>query len=211
MNARISKLTSLATAVLALAACATTSFTSSWKAPDAKPLTFKPGDKVIALVMAESPSLRRSGEANLADELTRRGLVGVPAYTLVAEADVKDESKAKIAIDASGAAGIVVIRPMGKEKEISSTPSYGSPYYGGFYGGYYRYGWGAPYGAYGGTEIRTDTYVNIETLVYDLRQNKLVWAGQTRTMNPSDVESFVKELAAAVSKELKASGLVAAK
>ena len=212
MNARISKLMGITSLTLTLAGCATTSFTSSWKAPDAKPLTFQKGDKVIALVMAESPSMRRAGEANLADELTRRGLVGVPAYTLIAESDVKNESKAKIAIDASGAVGVIAIRPMGKEKEISSTSAYyGSPYYGGFYGGYYGYGWGGAYGGYGGTEIRTDTYVLIETLVYDLRQNKLVWAGQTRTMNPSDVEGFVAELAEAVSQELRASGLVAGK
>jgi hypothetical protein len=184
-----------------------TSFTSSWKAPDAQPLTFKPGDPVIALVIAESPSLRRAGEANLADELDKRGLKGVPAYTLVPESEVKNEGKTKIAIDATGAVGVVVLRPMGREQEVSATPTYyGSPYYGGFYGGYYGYGWG---GAWGGTEIRTDTYVYIETLVYDLRQNKLVWAGQSKTMNPSDVEGFVIELAEAVGKELRAQGLVA--
>ena len=59
--------------------------------------------------------------------------------------------------------------------------------------------------------ITTDTYVSIETVIYDLRQNKLVWAGQTKTMNPSDVESFVGELADAVSRELRASGMVARK
>jgi hypothetical protein len=195
---------------LALAGCATTTFTSVWKAPDAQPLQFKAGDKVIALVMAESSAMRRSGEANLADELDRRGLTGVPAYTLVRDEEVKNEAKAKEVIDASGAAGVVVLRPMGKEKEVSATSSYyGSPYYGGFWGGgYYNYGWG---GAWGGYEVRTDTYVFIETLIYDLRQNKLVWAGQTKTMNPQDVEGFVGELAKAVSKELKASGLVAGK
>jgi hypothetical protein len=66
-------------------------------------------------------------------------------------------------------------------------------------------------GGYAGSEIRTDTYVYIETLIYDLRQNKLVWAGQTKTMNPSDVEGFVTELAAAISKELRESGMVAKK
>ncbi len=195
---------------LLLAGCATTSFTSVWKAPDAGPLQFKAGDKVIALVIAEQESLRRSGEANLADILDQRGLQGVPAYTLASAPDLKNEAKAKQVIDASGAVGVIVMRPMGKEKEISSTPTgyYGSPYYGGFYGGYYGYGWG---GAWGGYEVRTDTYVFIETLIYDLKQNKLVWAGQTKTMNPSDVEGFVGELAKAVSKELQKSGLVAAK
>ena len=104
---------------------------------------------------------------------------------------------------------VVALRPMGSEKEISSTPAtyYGGPGYGSFWGGgYYGYGWG---GAYSPGSIRTDTYVSIETLIYDLRQNKLVWAGRTRTMNPSNVESFIKELAKAVGKELRETGLIA--
>ena len=207
----LSKRTLLAAASLALllAGCATTTFTSTWKAPDAQPLQFHAGDKVIAMVMAGSTALRRSAEANLADELDKRGLKGVPAYTLISDADIKDETKANAAINAADAVGIVVMRPKGKEQKVSSTPSayYGSPYYGGFWGGYYGYGWG---GYYDPGTIRTDTYVSIETLIYDLRQNKLIWAGQSTTMNPSEVESFVGELAEAVSNELRKSGLVAA-
>ena len=203
---------------LLLAGCAaSTSFTSVWKAPDAQPLQFKAGDKVVAMVVADSTGLRRSGEANLADELDKRGLKGIPAYSLIADADIKDEGKAKAAIEASGAVGVILMRPMGKEQKVTSTPSmyygasyYGAPYYGGMWGGgYYGYGWGG--GVYDPGTIRTDTYVSIETVIYDLRQNKLVWAGQTKTMNPKDVEGFVTELATAVSKELRESGMVAKK
>ncbi len=195
---------------LLFGACSATSFTSTWKAPDAQPVQLKPGDKVVAFVMANSSSMRRAGEANLADELNARGLVGIPGYTLVAEGDVQDEAKAKAAIEASGAVAAVVMRPMGSEKEVSSTPGmyYGGAGYGSFYGGgYYGHGWG---GMYDPGQIRTDTYVSIETLVYDLRQNKLVWAGRTRTMNPSNVEGFIKELATAVGKELRSDGVIAA-
>lgn len=215
---KVHKRTLLGAASLALllAGCATTTFTSIWKAPDAKPMQLQAGDKVVAMVIAESTSLRRSGEANLADELDKRGLKGVPAYTLLSDDEIKDEAKAKAAIEASGAVAAIVLRPRGQEQKVSSTPAtyygasyYGSPYYGGFWGGgYYGHGWG---GVYDPGTIRTDTYVSIETVIYDLRQNKLVWAGQTKTMNPSDVESFVGELADAVSRELRASGLVAKK
>lgn len=211
MNVHKRTLLGVASLALLLAGCATTTFTSIWKAPDAKPLQFQAGDKVVAMVVAESTSMRRAGEANLADELDKRGLKGVPAYTLISDTDIKDEAKAKAAIEASGAVGVIVLRPRGQEKEISSTPPtyYDSPYYGGFWGGgYYGHGW---VGVYDPGMIRTDTYVSIETVLYDLRQNKLVWAGQTRTMNPTDVESFVGELADAVSRELRASGMVARK
>jgi hypothetical protein len=201
-------LMAVATVALGVSGCATTNFTSIWKAPDAGPFHVKTGDKVVALVLAESPALRRSGEANLADELDERGLRGIPAYTLIKDEDVRDEAKAKAAIEASGAVAVIVMRPKGSEQELSvvSHDYYGSPYYGGFWGGgYYGYGWGSMYDA---TEVRTDTYVSIETLLYDLAQNKLIWAGQTRTMNPTDVESFVAELAESIAHELRDSGVV---
>ena len=44
---------------LLLAGCATTTFTSIWKAPDAQPLQFKAGDKVVAMVIADSTGMRR--------------------------------------------------------------------------------------------------------------------------------------------------------
>lgn len=202
---------------LLLAGCASTTFTSIWKAPDAKPLELHAGDKVVALVVAESAALRRAGEANLADELDRRGLKGEPAYTLIPDSDIQDEAKARAAIEASGAVAVVVLRPMGKEQKVSSTPStyygasyYGAPLYRGFWGGgYYRYGWAG--GVYSPTTVRTDTVVSIETVIYDLRQNMLVWAGQTKTTNPSDVETFVGELASAVARELRSSGMLVRK
>ena len=62
--------------------------------------------------------------------------------------------------------------------EVITGPGWGG--YGGFYGGFYGYGWGA---AYSPGYLRTDTIVHVETLVYDLNQNKLVWAGQSKTRN----------------------------
>ena len=217
MNVHERTLLGAASLALLLAGCATTTFTSTWKAPDAQPLQFKAGDKVIAMVLAQSTSLRRAGEANLADELDQRGLKGVPAYTLLRTTRSRTKRRPRRRSRPRERWAVIVMRPQGQEQKISSTPStyygasyYGGPGYGSFWGGgYYGHGWGGGY--YDPGTIRTDTYVSIETVIYDLRQNKLVWAGQTETMNPSNVESFIGELADAISKELRASGMVAAK
>jgi hypothetical protein len=192
---------------LAAAGCATTTFESTWKAPDAKPLQFQAGDRIVAMVVSDQVSIRRSGEANLADVLDGRGFKAVPAYTLIPEEEVHDEAKAKARIEAANVVGVVVLRPRGSEQKVTTTGgSYGPPYYGGFWGGgYYYNSWYAP------PVTRTDTYVAIETLIYDLRQNKLVWAGRSKTMNPKDVEAFVGELAVAVAGELRKAGLIAGK
>ena len=189
--------------VASLTACATTSFTSSWKAPDAQPMGSFAGQKVVAVAMSKNQAVRRSAEDTLVSVLNANGSQGIPSYSILG--DETDEAKAKAAIEKSGAVAVVVMRPVAQEKEISSTPSmYMGPRYGGYWGGYYGYGWG---GAWGGTEIRTDTIVIVETLVYSLKQNKLVWAGQSKTTNPSKVDAFVKEVAAGAGKEMKKAGL----
>jgi hypothetical protein len=196
-------------AALGAGACATTSFTSTWTAPDAKGTQFQPGDKIVAMVMSDQVALRRAGEANLADVLDARGFKAIPAYTLIRDEDVQDEATAKAKIEASDAVGVVVLRPRGAEKETTTTDWYSAPYYGGFWGGYYGSGWGSLYPTAPMRTTRTDVHVSIETLIYDLRRNKLVWAGRSKTTNPDDIEALVLELSKAVGPELRRAGLVA--
>jgi hypothetical protein len=193
-------------AALALAACASTSFNTTWKAPDAEPLTFQEGDKILAMVVSPNEATRRGAEAALTAELTKQGLEGVPAYTIIPNDVVQDKDKARELVEASGVKGVVAMRVTGQEKEVSgSGPMYTGPAYGGFWGGYYGMGWGA---AYSPGYLRTDTIVSVETLVYDLGQNKLVWAGQSETTNPSKAESFIRELVDESVKEMTKQGLI---
>jgi hypothetical protein len=201
----------VATAALAAGACAATTFNSTWRAPDAKPVNMQ-GQKVVALVMSTDQSVRFGAEDALAREITARGAIGVAAYSLIPPELNKDKEKAKEFVDKAGAKGVIAMRVVGKDKEISSTPGgyYGSPYYSSFWagGGYYGYAWG---GVYSPSYIQTDTIVSVETLAYDLTQDKLIWAGQSQTTNPSKVGPFIKELAAKVAAEMKKEGLIGQK
>jgi hypothetical protein len=200
------------TGCLTLFACASNPFVSTWKAPDAQPLQLR-GSKVAAVVMMKNEASRRAAEDALAREITARGAQGVPMYTILPEGKPENEAAARAALEQAGMAGAVVMRPVGVEKEVSSTPvTYSAPMYAGYYGGYYGHGWGATWGpsTMQGGEIRTDTIVVVETLIYSLRQNKLVWGGQSRSTNPKNVDQLVQKLAAAVAQELEKQGLISA-
>jgi hypothetical protein len=191
-----------------LSGCAT-GLVSSWKAPDAEPFRLR-GEKVAAVVMASDQTTRRAGEDALARELTLRGTEGIPMYTLLADAH-PDETKARAAAEQAGIVGVVVLRPVRVDKELSSMPAtYSGPTYGGFWGGYYGLGWGAPWSLRGG-EIRTDTIISVETLVYSLPQNRLVWGGQSKTKNPSNLDRLIEDTAKQVADELVRQGLIAKK
>jgi len=194
-------LSGLVLAALALGACSTTAFRSTWKAPDARPVSAK-GEKVIALVVNVGEAPRRAAEDALARELTRRGANGIAAYTILGDVDVKDEAKVRAAFEKVGATGVVVIRPVGKEQEVYAAPSVYAGPYGTLWGGYYPGAWSSP-------QVYTNTIAIVETLVYSLKQNKLVWAGESRTTNPSNIDAFIQELAAEAAAEMKKQGVIA--
>ena len=66
----------VATAV-AIAACGSTTFQSTWKAPDAGPLKLEEGTKVIGMVASANTAKRQGMEAALANELSEHGLEGI--------------------------------------------------------------------------------------------------------------------------------------
>src|SRR5262245_59348056 len=90
-----------ASAAVTLAACATTSLQSTWKDPAAAPLTLR-GKKVVALVAIEEEALRYAAEDQAAREVTAHGAVGVPSYTLLPQAQIRDKERARSIFEKEG-------------------------------------------------------------------------------------------------------------
>jgi hypothetical protein len=194
----------VAALALILTGCASTSFVSTWKNPEATPLGRAGGQVVVACVVTDDVSVRHPAEDALAAELTLRGAKGVPSYTILSSG-MKDEALSKAAFEKIGAVAVVAMRPMKVEQEVSVIPEvYHQPSYSGYWGGYYGYGWNRPYSA---TAVQVDTVVTVETLFYSLKQNRLVWSGRSRTTNPSKVDSLVHELVKEASREMNKAGV----
>jgi hypothetical protein len=187
--------------MLVLAACATTTFTATWKAPDAQP--FEPGGrKVAAVFISTDESVRRVAEDTLVRELNERGAQGVAAYTLIPSDELKDMARVKTHLAEAGIAGIVTMRVIEEKERVSVSyaaprPTF-SPYYWHF-SSYWGYGWASPYEP---ARVRTDTILSMETLVYSLNRDALLWAGTSRTVNPSKIADLVEEVADAAAKEM---------
>ncbi len=58
--------------------------------------------------------------------------------------------------------------------------------------------------------LMNDTIFTIDTLVYDLRRDKLIWAARSKAKNPTKVAELVKELVDQGIKDLQKRGLVGA-
>ena len=206
MKIRIDHLCVLVLSSVFLTGCGgKTKFVSTWSNPEAKPVSWE-DEKVAAFAMTFIKASRLGAEDALARELTRRGARGVAGYTIVPQ-DERNEEKAKELLAKAGVAGAVVMRVVDQGREIyQSTGSlqYVGSYYPSFWG-YWGYGWGAVYQP---GHMTTETVISIETLVYSLEQDQLLWAGTSSTTNPKNVPDFIRELVDVAGREIRKAGLV---
>lgn len=191
-----------AAVLLFCTACATTTFKSTWKAPDAGQVDYA-GEKVAAVFVSSEESTRRVAEDALAKEFSAHGMVGVASYTLLASGELSDQARSRTALLDAGCTASVVMRITGEEERIRSS-GYSSVQYAP-YPAYSHWGSGVAYQA---NSFTTDTIVCVETLVYDLEQDKLLWAGKSETFEPSEIDEFVVDLATAAAEEMRAAGLI---
>lgn len=192
-------------AALCVSACGTTTFTSTWKAPDAQRVD-PVGKSIAALVISPDKKQRRDAEVYLTHELTIRGMRGVAAYTLIG-LDHPTVDYARTRFKEAGVEGVVIMRLVAHDQHTIVDPGgfSGSAY--GTFGSYYSsYGMELTYST---GSVQTDSVVTLETLIYSLTQDKLLWAGTSRTSNPEGVQSLIAEVAEGVSSEVAKQGLVA--
>jgi hypothetical protein len=159
------------------------------------------------MVITRNEASRRSGEDALAAELSRRGLRVIPAYTVLSVEQAMQKERALETLRSTGAVAAFVVRPLQTTRQATYVPpTYAGAVPYGAWGPYYGYGWGAPYSP---GYVVTDTVVRLEVLAYDLRQEKLVWAGQSETVNPDGLDDFVRSVVKAAAREMTRQGVLA--
>lgn len=178
-------------------------FTSVWKSPDAAAVSFA-GKKVAALVITQDDSLRISGEESLVRELTARGLQSVATYRIAPKEELQSAERAKVWFEKANVEGVVAMRPVSKEKRTTYNPgTWASPSYSSLWG-YYGYGWS---GVYIPGSVDRDTVVVVETLIFSVPRDQLLWAAVSETKNPASLQRFVEDLVKESVKELQKQGL----
>ncbi len=196
-------LTVVALAVSAAVLSADIKFTSTWKSMDAGTVSFA-GKKVAALVMSQDDSLRVAGEESLMRELSSRGMQGVATYRIAPKEELQQANTAKVWFERAGIEGVVAVRPVSADRRQVYTPgTWVTPYYSTLWG-YYGYGWS---GVYVPGSTHKETIVVVETTIYSVPRNELLWAAVSETRNPDGLPQFVQELVKESVKALQKQGL----
>ena len=197
---------SLTALVIGALACTSTTFVSTWSAPDAKPVRLA-GKKVVAVFLTKTGTVRRRAEDAMVRELSARGAQGVPSYSVLSEDEAKDPEGAKAKLSSLGFEGAVVMRVVGRESDVDYMPGgavWVGPHYHHFWG-YWGWGWGTVWEP---GYLRVEKVVKVETLVYSVTQDELIWAGVSKTVDPSHVDDLVSDLAKAITDQMAKAGLL---
>jgi len=194
-------------AMVALAACTTTSLVNMWKDPNGPR---EPLNRVLVVTLRKSPATRRLWEDGFVASLKRHGVNATPSYQLFPGA-APDTVALADAVRSRGFDGLLLAHEVSASNETRYVPgylsaepvTYLSPWTGHYYAFYAR--------VYAPGYLETDRVVRYETEVYDAREGgRLVWSGTTESVNPASAEAVNKEIAHAVVPELVKSGVTRA-
>jgi hypothetical protein len=188
---------------IALASCTpSTLLVKSWSDPVAT-VTPGPGNKTLILAMVKDEGSRRIIEDELAKRMKGSAVVSysflVPEILNQANVDYLAQK-----LKEGNYTHVLMMRLANVEEETSYVPGTTSVYYGG-YGRYYSYG--AGYYTNPGY-YTTDKNYFVETTVFSVEPDKLLWTGTTKTVNPSRVERTVNDIADAVVEKMKSDGFL---
>jgi len=171
------------------ASCATTKMTDTWR-DDAYRGTI---GKVVVIGIFKEPDTRKIFEDEFADRLKARGVDATASRRIITDAELPDKDVVIGKIRKFGADTVLVTRVMDMETVKNYVPgqAYAIPTYYSYYGAYYSYSYRPGY-------TETEGFAYLETNLYGLGDEKLIWSGRSKTKLSATryelIQAFVKTM-----------------
>jgi hypothetical protein len=184
---------------LMFACSPSTQLTRSWQDPSLTDGSFKPFTKILVIARMKDDASSRTAEDKIVAQF--KPGVAVPEYSYLGITDTV-QAKVDARLLKDGFDGLVVMKLTDVEKSLDYQPgtAYGGFYGRGFYGG----------GFYGtGPTISEDKTFMVQTNVYSLKTQKLLWSGTTSTLNPTSLDQSLDDIITAIKTNMKTKGIIA--
>lgn len=218
LNQPIGKTLLLSGVIFLLSSCANTKISQSWVEPNHN----KSYKDLLIIGIGESEQSRRAYESYFADELRANKIEALASYTLI-KSDEKIERETVLkAIEGLEIDAVIVTHMVAVDEETVYRPSTGYGYGGYGYGGGGYYG-GAHYGGLYSYYPHVNSYVHnpgyytthetytLETNLYDVKSEELIWSARSRTFSPESVDEVIVDLTKLLIKDLDDKKLITIK
>ena len=188
-------------------ACTTTKLVTRWHDAEYKG---PPLEKVLVVGVMKDDIKRRFFEDEFVKKITSGGRQAVTSYTLMPDLKAVDDKEELVEIVKKAGADSVLVTTLKavkkEEREVPPRVDYVPTMGMGF--GYYPYYMNSYQAVYSPGYTTVDTIVQLETRVYALPTEDLVWAGNTESFNASSAEKIISETADIIVSDMKSSGLI---
>jgi len=182
-----------------LSSCATTTTTNVWRDQ-----TYGgPVKKILVMGISQKKGIQRFFEDEFVRQLRQRGTDGVAGYTVLPYDEKMDKDFIAAKARESGADSVLITRPLSREMQRTYVPGqvYAVP------GSYSR--WGSYYGhAYSPGYVVEDEYVYIETNLFDVATEKLIWSTQSETVVLASDQELIKSFISTTVSQLSSDKLI---
>jgi hypothetical protein len=190
--------------VIALAGCANTTITDSWKDPSAEP---RPAGKIVVVGLIDDNITRHVFEDMFARALRDRGNDATAAYTFTNAGPNTNPDSLVATLRTAGYQAALTARSLGEE--MIETQTLGSAYY--LPQAYYQ--WGSYYSMSYGAVMSTSYYersekVIIEANLFDLGSERLLWATRSKTKKTGKLKEGVNDYTRTIIPALAKSGFI---
>ena len=215
-NARLAAFCAVLVGLCACKTTAATNFSQSYRNPGFEDTVFR---RVLVIGVTQDAESRQAFENALASAIAGEGGTAAPSYTVLPASEQISEDELHAVLEREGIDGVVLTRLLSVDKDRQYTPpkKYNKPrtrYYPAGWG--YGFGYGGFYGFYGTTfaavhepgYFDTSTTLRVETSLYSVATNDLVWTGQSETIDPDSLDDARASITKAVAKKLKQEQLI---
>ena len=199
----------LVSTVFLLFSCTNTKISQSWVEPDNK----KTYSDLLIIGIGESQQTRRAYESYFVEELMVNGAEAEASYKLIKSSEKIERDTVLKAIEGMDIDGVIITHMVAVDEETVYRPGAGYGYGGyGAYGGYGRgmysyYPHVNSYVSSPGYYSTHETYT-LETTLYDVVTEELVWTARSQTFSPESVDEVIVDLTKLLIKDLKDKGLI---
>lgn len=199
-------------AVAALPLLAGTKIVHHWVLPD-QPMPKL--QKILVIGVLENYLIRQELEDEMERLLAKSGLQGIRSHMVLPPRNELMEGELKQRIKEGDFDGVLVIRPKAMRKETKEVvtglagPYYAPPalYYN--FWPYWNMAWGQVYST--SSYVKEKTYVTTEFNLYNIKDEKLLWSGETESVYSKDFGKLAREYARALFKQLKKDKVIGTK
>ena len=206
---------------LLVAACSSTTMSGSWS----DPAFTKKVNNVYIIGISKDETRRRIFEDTFGRQLASQGIKTFSSYKDLPNNQETDREAIFQRMTAEGCDSVIITQLINTRKESVTSPGrvsgYSSgPYYGGRRGGGGYYGDRGYYNNWGNYYSRRTDIVyepptstefviaTVESVVYDLKSEEMIWSAQLETVIEGNFEKMVQDFANTVSKDLTEKGII---